>query len=210
MGKINRRDSLKYLAVAGVSAGLLTTGCDTDEEVEEAVPETEEFRGFRNLSEADIEMLKQPFFTDHERETVRVLANIVIPEDDRSGNAEDAGTVEFIEFMMWDAPVLQLPVRGGLQWLDHQCRKRFESNFIECSEGQMIEVVEDIAYPETAPPEMSQGVAFFNRFRDLVATGFWTSKMGIEDLQYMGNKVTIWDGAPQEWLDRLGVSYDVE
>ena len=48
-------------------------------------------------------------------------------------------------------------------------------------------MLDDIAWPQRARPELSHGVAFFNSFRDLTAAGFWTSKMGIEDLQYKGN-----------------------
>jgi hypothetical protein len=53
---------------------------------------------------------------------------------------------------------------------------------------------------------MSHGVAFFNRFRDLTAAGFWTSKMGIDDLGYMGNvSVPSWNGCPDDVLRRLGL-----
>lgn len=206
MKKISRRDSLKYITVAGVSASLLTS-CDSDGKQEhEHVHESPD--GLFGLSEEDKQLLKETFFTDEERETVRVLSNLIIPEDSRSGNAEEAGTVEFIEFMMLDYPKFQVPMRGGLKWLDRECLDRFGQNFTACQESQQKEVLDDIAYPEDAPPEMSQGVAFFNQFRNLVATGFWTSKMGIEDLQYMGNRPNVWNGAPQEWLDRLGVSYE--
>jgi hypothetical protein len=98
-------------------------------------------------------------------------------------------------------------MRGGLAWLDAQCLKRYEKSFVSCTVEQQCALLDEIAYPKTAKPEMSQGVRFFNQFRDLTATGFFTSKLGIEDLQYLGNRATLWDGAPQEWLDRLGVSY---
>ncbi|MDN5202022.1 gluconate 2-dehydrogenase subunit 3 family protein [Fulvivirgaceae bacterium BMA10] len=207
--KISRRDSLRYITLASMSTGMFLS-CNPEEkqtEVEEhghEHPETAE--GFANLSEEDLQLLNEKFFTDHELETVRVLGNIVIPADDRSGNAEDAGVPMFIEFMMLDQPMLQIPMRGGLKWLDLQALNRFDAEFINCTPEQQIEIVEDIAYPEVAKPEMSQGVAFFNRFRDFVATGFWTSQMGIEDIQYLGNKPTIWEGPPKEWLDKLGVS----
>lgn len=184
-------------------------GCETKADMNEHghhhgnMPE-----GFSELSPADMELLKQKFFTDEERETVRVLANLIIPADERSGNAEDAGTVEFIEFMMLDQPEFQVPMRGGLRWFTIESNKRFGNDFTSLNESQQIEILDDIAYPDIAKAEMSQGVAFFNMFRNFVATGFFTSKIGIEDLQYMGNRPNQWDGAPQEWLDRLGVSYD--
>ncbi len=204
---ISRRDSLKYMALASISAGLVA-GCDTKEETLEHV-HLADLPGddFSNLTKDDLALLKQKFFTDHERETVRILANIVIPADDRSGNAEDAGVVPFIEFMMLDQPRHQTQMRGGLKWLDHQCIKAFSNDFVICTTDQQSQVLDQIAYPEAAKPDMSQGVMFFNKFRDFVATGFWTSKMGIEDLEYKGNMAANWQGAPKKWLDRLGVSY---
>jgi len=204
---VSRRDSLKYMALASISAGLVA-GCDT-KEVEHVHPPADEVgEGFSKLTEEDLALLKQKFFTDQERETVRILANLILPADSRSGNAEQAGVVPFIEFMMLDQPKHQTQMRGGLKWLDNQCLKRHNNEFVNCISNQQTSLLDEIAYPDIAKPAMSQGVSFFNNFRDFVATGFWTSKMGIEDLEYKGNMAANWQGAPQEWLDRLGVSYD--
>lgn len=210
MAKISRRDTIRYITLAGISAGLLSQ-CSTDDKQGHGEHHHESHEGFVNLSEADKKLLQQKFFTDEERETVRVLANLIIPADDRSGNAEAAGCVAFIEFMMLDQadlpyqPDIQTPMRGGLAWLNNECLRRYNKNFTACIETEQKAVLDDIAYPDTADPKFSQGVAFFNSFRDMVASGFWSSKMGIEDLQYMGNQPFAWDGPPQEWLDRLGV-----
>ena len=105
-------------------------------------------------------------------------------------------------------PKHQTPLRGGLKWLDIHCMKKYNNAFVECTAGQQIEMVDEIAFPEKAKPEMQQGVAFFNLMRDLTATGFFTSKIGIEDLGYAGNKANQWDGVPQDVLDQYGVKYD--
>lgn len=205
---LSRRDSLKYMALASLSAGL-AAGCDTKEATEHVHPQADLVgEEFSELTPEDLALLNQKFFTDHERETVRILANIIIPADSKSGNAEEAGVVPFIEFMMLDQPSHQTQMRGGLKWLDNQCLKRHNNQFINCTSDQQIAILDQIAYPDIAKPAMSQGVSFINKFRDLVATGFWTSKTGIEDLEYKGNMAANWQGAPQEWLDRLGVSYD--
>ncbi|HXF94955.1 MAG TPA: gluconate 2-dehydrogenase subunit 3 family protein [Gemmatimonadales bacterium] len=149
------------------------------------------------------------FFTLHEWETVRVLVDLVIPPDERSGGATEAGVPEFMDFMMQDRPSLQTPMRGGLAWLDTECRERFGKTFVECGDRERRAVLDDIAWPRRARPELSHGVAFFNGFRDLTASGFWSSRMGIEDLQYLGNRfVPEWRGCPPEALRKLGVSYD--
>ncbi|SDL11917.1 Gluconate 2-dehydrogenase subunit 3 [Catalinimonas alkaloidigena] len=215
--KIDRRTSLKYLGAASLAGGLTFIGCDPADKNASTADSTEAMHGHEHaagdgemkLSEEDQALMKERFFDDHEMATVTVLANLILPADDRSGNAEEAGVPEFIEFMMKDQPHYQTSMRGGLRWLDVQCMKRFETSFAECTAAQQTEMLDDIAYPEEAKPEMSQGVRFFNQFRDFVATGFFTSKMGIDDLQYIGNRPTVWKGSPPEVLEQLGVSYDM-
>ena len=148
------------------------------------------------------------FFTPHEWETVRVLVDYVIPRDARSGSATDAGVPEFMDFILGAYDDMQLPMRGGLAWLDAECRSRWGLDFLHAADAQRKAVLDDIAWPARAKPEHSQGVAFFNRFRDLTASGFWSSQMGVEDLQYLGNRmVTEWTGCPEEALKKLGVKY---
>lgn len=149
------------------------------------------------------------FFTAHEWQTVRLLADMVIPRDDRSGSATDAGVPEFIDFTVDDRPGFRVPMRGGLAWLDEACRERFGAPFVECTGSQRGELLDAIAWPDRAAEEVSQGVAFFNGFRDLVASGFYSSRIGIEDVQYRGNTyVTEWTGCPPEATRHLGVSYE--
>jgi gluconate 2-dehydrogenase gamma chain len=149
------------------------------------------------------------FFTANEFNLVRVLADIVIPKDERSGSATDAGVPEFMDFMMIDQPARQVAMRGGLAWLDVECQGRFDKTFLNCSEAERTAVLDDIAWPAKAKPEFAHGVAFFNNFRDLTASGFWTTRMGIDDLQFMGNRsVARWNGCPPEALKKLGVSYE--
>jgi gluconate 2-dehydrogenase gamma chain len=152
------------------------------------------------------------FFTPQEWATVRVLSDLVIPKDERSGSATDAQAPEFIDFILQD-PLsepreregLQTRVRGGLAWLDRECRGRFSKAFVECGDGERTAVLDDIAWPEKARPEMGPGVAFFTLFRDLVASGFWSSRIGVADLQYTGNTfVAEWKGCPPEVLARIG------
>ncbi|HYE85635.1 MAG TPA: gluconate 2-dehydrogenase subunit 3 family protein [Vicinamibacterales bacterium] len=149
------------------------------------------------------------FFTATEFRLVRVLADIVIPKDDRSGSATDAGVPEFMDFMMMDQPARQIGMRGGLAWLDVECQRRFDRTFVNCSDAERVAVLDDIAWPARAKPQFAHGVAFFSSFRDLTAAGFWTTRMGIDDLQYMGNRsVARWNGCPPAALEKLGVSYE--
>ncbi len=137
---------------------------------------------------------------------VRVLVDLIIPKDERSGSATDAGVPQFMDFMMNDQPPRQTAMRGGLAWIDLECQDRFDKRFLECTAAERAAVLDDIAWPAKARPEFAQGVAFFNSFRDLTASGFWSSKMGVQDLKYMGNvMVPEWKGCPDEALKKLGL-----
>jgi hypothetical protein len=153
------------------------------------------------------------FFNAHEWATVALLADYVIPRDERSGSATDAKVPEYMDFLLSekDANVnMQVAFHGGLAWLDTECRKRFDKTFIAASDAQRRQVLDDIAYPQKAKPEMSYGVTFFNRFRDMTASGFFSSAIGWQDLQYKGNVFNPgYDGCPPAALEKLGVSYDV-
>jgi gluconate 2-dehydrogenase gamma chain len=140
------------------------------------------------------------FFTANEFTLVRVLADIIIPKDERSGSATDAGVPEFMDFMMIDQPARQVAMRGGLAWLDVECERRFDKIFLDCADGERTAVLDDIAWPAREKPGLTHGVAFFTNFRDLTASGFWTT---------IGNRsVARWNGCPPEALKKLGVSYE--
>jgi len=149
------------------------------------------------------------FFTRAEFRTVRVLADMIIPRDERSGAASDAGVPEFMDFIMIDKPDNQKWMRGGLAWIDAQSTTRFGKPFADATASQREQILNDIAWPARAPATLSDGVTFFNRFRDLTSSGFWSSRMGVKDLRYIGNTFNPnWNGCPPEALAKLGVTYD--
>lgn len=206
---MNRRDSLRALGLTAVSTGILLNACNTNE-TKTGAETTAEPIGMNDGREPfEIERNKklnaEKFFTEHELATITLLADIIIPKDDISGSASDAKVPEFIEFIVKDIPSHQVPMRGGLRWLDVQCLNRYNATFRESTKEQQLEIVNEIAYPKQAKPEMQQGVAFFNRMRDLTASGFFTSEMGIKDLGYMGNVPNKWEGVPADVLKQYGL-----
>lgn len=209
---MNRRESFKFIGVGSITAGMIIGGCAPEVEKPQEV-QAEDFdileTGRESFEiERDKQLLGEQFFTEREMATIAVLADIIIPKDDRSGSATDAGVPDFIEFIVKDIPSHQIPMRGGLRWLDMECLRRFEKPFVECSSADQIAVVDDIAYPFKVKPGMEQGVAFFNRMRDLTATGFFTTEMGLEDLDYRGNRPGKWEGVPADVLAQYGFSGD--
>lgn len=196
------------MAAGSVGAGLLL---QCKPEKKEPAPTTAgELNYDRTPAEVarEKELMSEKFFDEHEMKTIATMSDIIIPRDDVSGSATDAGVPDFIEFMAKDRPQYQTPLRGGIKWLDLQCMRRYNADFVSCSQEQQIAMVDDIAYPEKAKPEMQPGVAFFNTMRDLTACGFFTSKIGLEDLGYMGNRPNQWNGVPPEVLEQYGLQYD--
>lgn len=196
MSDLNRREALQVLGgIPLVAAGL------SPDSVRRAALGTREARESGGT-------FTPKFFTPHELATASLLADLIIPRDERSGSATDAGVPEFMDFILDENVDMRTGFRGGLAWLDSESRHRFRKNFVDASASEQIQIVEDIAWPKKAKPELSHGVAFFNRFRDLTASGFFSSKMGVQDLQYRGNEfVEAWKGCPPEALAKLGVKY---
>jgi gluconate 2-dehydrogenase gamma chain len=208
---MDRRNSIKALVMGTVSASVLAAACknaDTKVEVAEPMPGTNYDRTPEELAQYK-KLMAEKFFTDEELATITVLADIIMPKDEVSGSASEAGVPAFIEFIVKDMPYHQTPMRGGLRWLDVQCMKRYEKGFKDCTSQQQIEMVDLIAYPEKAKgsADLTQGVAFFNKMRDLTVTGFYTTQMGFKDLGYVGNTPNQWNGVPDDVLKQYGLSY---
>ena len=208
---MDRRSSLKYIALTAFS-GVLLDSCKQEDKKAAIVASKNgdgEFTIDRTTEESAHEkkLNAEKFFTDHEMATNAVLSDIIIPADDVSGSATDAKVPDFIEFIVKDKPEHQVPMRGGLRWMDLQMARRHGKPFKDCSKQEQIALVDEIAYPEKAKPDMKQGVAFFSRMRGLVATGFYTSEIGIKDLGYMGNKPNQWNGVPEDVLKQYNVAY---
>jgi len=208
---MNRRDSLKALGIGAASTGLLIASCKTDtkklaEDNSAAKDTTSAVDPSRKPDEIerDKKLNAEKFFTDHEMATITVLVDIIIPKDEKSGSASDAKVPDFIEFIVKDMPDHQTPLRGGLRWLDLQCLQRYNNTFRESTANQQIAMVTDIAYPKKAKPGMEQGVAFFNRMRDLTASGFYTTAIGFKDLGFVGNSPNQWTGVPADVLKEHG------
>jgi len=198
---MNRRDTLKALGLTAIGSTALLKACTTDKKTSQKIGKSD-LGATSGREDFEIERINElndeKFFDKHEMATITILVDIIIPKDDISGSATDAGVPDFIEFMVKDIPEHKLPMRGGLKWLDVQCLNRFNETFKDCDSKHQIELIDEIAYPNRAKPEMAQGVAFFNRLRGLTASGFYTSKIGVEDIGYKGNTPNRWDGVPED------------
>lgn len=206
---MKRRDSIKAILIGTVASSVIVDACTTTDEKTKVVEQTSASTIDRTKEEADYEkkLEAETFFSTHEMATITVLADIIIPKDEVSGSASEAGVPAFIEFIVKDMPSHQTPMRGGLKWLDLECFERYQKAFSDCDTKQQIEMVDAIAYPEKAKPEMKQGVAFFNLMRNLTATGFYTSEIGVKDVGYVGNRPNQWTGVPDDVLKQFKLQY---
>ncbi len=219
---MDRRETLRALLIGSVTAGVAATtatSCqpNNEEAALEASPKEEQaISGYGRTpaeKKRDAELRSETFFTPHELATIAVLSDIILPADERSGSATTAEVPDFIEFIVKDIPRHQLPMRGGLMWIDHEARHRFQKEFKDCTNQQQLQIVEEIAYPDKVSDDddMMHGVRFFSLLRDLTLTGFYTSKIGvIDDLGYQGNVANVWDGVPEEVLEEHDVAYEPE
>jgi gluconate 2-dehydrogenase gamma chain len=199
MKRISRRGALELLTAGPVAAAMVWTPAEAQEAHEHATQA-------RAAAAKQAASYRRKFFTAHEYTTVGVLVDLIIPKDDRSGSATDAGVPEFMDFMMIDQPRRQVAMRGGLALIDRLSEDRLGRRFVACTDRERRQILDEIAYTSNTDPGLSHAIAFFSSFRDLTASGFWSTKMGVADLQYQGNVfVAEWNGCPDAALKKLGV-----
>lgn len=197
---MNRRDSLKVIGMASLAA--LIPGC-TAKQIETAAEKV------AGSGTPELENRLPTVLNSHEYKTLTLLVDHIIPSDPRSGSASDAGVPAFIDYLLEDVPSMETQVRGGLAWLDHWAIDQYENVFIRCNGMEQLVLLDQIAYPLEAPTKMKYGVEFFSMMRNLTASGFFSSKMGMEDVRYIGNVARPeWNGCPDEAMEHLGLSYE--
>lgn len=208
---MNRRETIKSLLLGSVAAGMVLNGCtpnDSSIDLPELTKGGLSYGRTPDEIKRDTEVLEEVFFNEHELATIAVLCDIILPKNSSYGSATDTGVPEFIKFIVKDLEYNKTPIRGGLMWLDSYSNKLYNKKVVTCSEKEQFYICDQIAYPEKTIPELKQGEKFFTIMRNLTLTGYFTSKIGIEDLGYKGNMPNVWDGVPEEILKEHGMKYD--
>ena len=203
---IGRRDVLKVLAAVPLVAAVTWSQNDVERAAEavERISEPQQFA--------------PKFFNAQELRTVRVLVDDIIPADSNSGSATQAKVPEFMDFILNDGgnnP--RTNMRNGLTWIDQESQRRFGKLYADAVQADRNKILDDIAWPARATAAfqapMSAGqqtpIAWFNTFRNLTASGYFSSRVGLKALNYTGNVfVREWKGASPAMMQKLGLSYD--
>ncbi|OLD62880.1 MAG: hypothetical protein AUI53_00725 [Acidobacteria bacterium 13_1_40CM_2_60_7] len=179
---VTRRDILKTLALGAVGGSVLQViPAEAAEYAHQMV--------HKEKAASPAGKYSPKYFSEQQYRTLNTLCDAIIPKDEHSGGAVEAGAPEFIDLLTSENAEFQRKLGGGLLWLDGFCVDRYEKTFLECSAEQQKEVLELIAYRKNGEkdPALGQGVAFFALLRRMTCDGFYTSKIGIADLQYIGN-----------------------
>ena len=189
---ITRRDILRTLAVGAVGGSVLQViPAKAAEYIHQMV--------HKEKAAAPAGKYSPKYFSAPHYATLIALCDFILPKDEKSGGAVEAGAPEFIDLLTSENPEYQLKLGGGLFWLDGFCTDRHANVFVECTPEQKKEVLDLIAFRKNAKQDaaLSQGVAFFSFLRRLTCDGFYTSKIGIADLGYIGNtSVREFPGCP--------------
>jgi len=189
---ISRRDILKTLAAGAAGGSVLQVIPLRAAEVAHQMVRKEK-------AAAPAGKYAPKYFTAKQYETMSSLCDTIIPKDEKSGGALEAGAPEFIDLLTSENVEFQGWLGGGLMWLDGYCLDHYGKIYMESAPEQRKEIIDLIAYRRNAKthPEIHQGVAFFAFLRNMTCDGFYTSKIGIDDLQYIGNVTrSEWPGCP--------------
>jgi Gluconate 2-dehydrogenase subunit 3 len=189
---VSRRDVLKSLTLGTVAGSVLSV-------IPAQAAEYAHHLVAQEKGAAPAGEYSPKFFPPEQYKTLRTLCQTIIPADAECGGAIEAGAPEFIDLLTSENPEFQVKLGGGLMWLDSMCGDRYGKGYLGCIAEQQKEILDLIAYRKNAEADstLSQGVDFFAFLRSMTADGFFTSKIGIEYLQYIGNTyLTSFPGCP--------------
>lgn len=189
---VSRRGLFQILGIAGATAALPEAHIQAAEiATKDAASHSPQFR----------------IFDAHQQKTAAALSDLILPADDRGPSASAAGVVPFMDD--WIAfrteqdgyDRLKAEILGGLVWVDRESNRLFNCDFADATMAQKRQLADRVAYPDRTAPEDRHWADCFSAFRDLVVSGYFSSKPGIADLPYLGNTVVVnWIGCdPKVW-----------
>ena len=125
------------------------------------------------------------FFTAPEFALIEGLTAVIIPSDTTPG-AREAGVAEFIDLMVSRDPELQKQFRSGLTWMEEHSNAAYAQPFLKLSTAQQAALLEPLAYKAKFRKGQERGREFFDLLREYTVMGFYTSEIGLKQLDFPG------------------------
>lgn len=144
---------------------------------------------------------KPKVFAAGEWATLRRLCHLIIPPDNVSAGAVEAGAPEYIDLLSTGSDELTTKLLGGIHWLDNQMQAKVGKTFVEATEAEQTALLDQIAFRKNDSPALATGIRFFELIRRMTVDAFYTSKIGIADVGYKGNKGMTEFQVPKEALE---------
>ncbi len=218
--RLTRRQALERIALALTATGVVPFELAWGEHVHHATQEEKSKTG----------RYEPKWFKPHEYKTIQRLTELIIPADERSGSAVDAGAPEFIDLLCSQNPELADIYTGGLLWLDAQVRQLHGAAFIEATEDQQTALLDRLveagdpqkieaaratrygaseqyqgfsAYRVHPASDLAPGVRFFDWLRKMTVDAFYTSPVGIQDVGYQGNRAVGHYEVPEPIIEEV-------
>jgi hypothetical protein len=214
--RIDRRLAIKWMMAAGAGALLVRPLAFGEDSVTSDAGEPRGYGTDPNLMKpykpGDFWALT---FTEAQRKDVAALCDVIIPADSQSASASALGVTDFIDEWV-SAPYAgnvadKKVVMGGLEWLSTESQRRYGAAFADATDAQRLEICEEMSLKAPENSQLEQPARFFRKFRNLTATGFYTTPVGMKDLGYVGNlPLAKFDGPPADLVAKLGLTDEVK
>ena len=197
---VTRRDTIKTILAGSLGVGIIGGAVACNDRPDDNLPTMQYGRTEEEKKRDRLIMESGPYFHEAEASMLAILVDVILPEDEISPSATESGVLEFLQFIAMDIQELGPALKKGLGSLNRFAFDQYSLAFEDLTENQKLQLIDKIAYPYKSEESNKAGVEFFSLLRNLTLTGFYTSKEGIQDLGYAGNRPNFWDGVPEEVL----------
>ena len=134
----------------------------------------------------------------HAYQTLERLTDLIIPVENGAPGAVASGAAAWIDMMASENDQLKGIYTTGLAWLDTAMAGRGAKDFLSATPEQQTALLDLIAYRKNQSPELAPGIEFFTWARRMTVDAFYTSAIGIKDIDYRGNTALSSYPAPTE------------
>jgi hypothetical protein len=136
--------------------------------------------------------------TEHGYRTLERLTDLIIPVENGKPGAVAAGAAAWIDMLASENAQLKEIYTNGLAWLDETMKTRGAVDFVSATPPDQTALLDQIAYRRNQSPQLDPGIQFFTWARRMTVDAFYTSAIGIADIDYQGNRPQATYPAPTE------------